>query len=182
MGNKYFKWIRDGYFKPGGVIYGPDKFDSRLLQDGKEIKGLENLSFTLKDGVYMPYHAANIGANLVNEDLKVLIQEFLPENYPLDFYPVEVHSHEYGGRIYYIMHFKIIFDILDRNNCIYNTFIPKEDSSIIIPCLDATKVNGLHIFNSRKHINDIIISDKLKKAIKKNKLDIGIEFNQMKCI
>jgi hypothetical protein len=180
MEDKYFKWISDGYYKSGGVLYAPKEVASQIAKDGEEVK-YNNLEFTLNDGIYMPYHSAVGGANLVDEELKKIIEKYVPKDYPIEFLPVKAKSEKYGEKQYYIMHFKKIFDVLDRDNCVYNTFLPKEDSSIIIPCLNSNKLAGLHIFNTRKNINDIIISDELRKKIKKSKLDIGIEFYRIKC-
>ena len=181
MADKYFKWISDGYYKPGGVLYAPKSITSQIAKDGEEVK-YKDVIFTLKDGIYMPYHYGVGGANLVDDDLKCVIEKYINEDYPIEFLPVKAQSEEFGEKRYYILHFKAIFDVLDRDNCVYNTFMPKEDSSIILSCLSSNKVSGLHIFNTRKYINDIIISDELRKSIKKNKLDIGIEFCRVKCI
>ncbi|EJX04898.1 hypothetical protein EVA_06996, partial [gut metagenome] len=44
------------------------------------------------------------------------------------------------------------------------------------------KVKELKIFNSQPVINDIIVSKEVYKAIKKNKLDLGLEFMPIYCL
>jgi hypothetical protein len=175
---KYFNLIMDAKDKIGGTLYAPKETDTLLIKDAKEVIGWRNLVFTLKNGIYTPYHMANIGCNLLSDEFKDTIEEFIPNDYPVEFLPVKVQSEEYGEKQYYIMHFKIIFDVIDPKNTIY---VP-ETKSIIKLCLDKEKVKDLDIFNSQPAINDIIVSDNLRKAIKKNKLDFGIEFSQLRCI
>lgn len=177
MVKKYFEWIRDGYYKSGGVLYAPQEAIYPISKDG-EVLNCENLVFTLKDGNYMPYHAANAGANLIDEQLKTTIEEFINNDYPIEFLPVKAQSEEFGEKQYYIMHFKIIFDVIDPLNTLY---VPGT-KSIIKLCLDNYKVKDLDIFNSQPAVNDVIVSDRLRKAIIKRKLDIGIEFSQLRCI
>ena len=178
MVNKYYDLIRNGYYKPGGVLYAPDNTIYPIARDGINILNWKNLTFTLKDGIYLPYHAANAGANLVDNEMKATIEEFIPYIYPIEFLPVKAQSDEYGEKDYFIMHFKIIFDVIDPTNTLY----VEETKSILKMCLDLDKVKDLDIFNSRPEINDIIVSDRLRKAIKKRKLDFGIEFSQLRCV
>ncbi len=178
MINKYFELIRDGYYEPGGVIYASSDIIYPLARDGKPISNWQNLTFTLKDGNYLSYHAVNAGANLVDDELKTRIEEFIPVNYPLEFLPVKVLSEIYGEKQYFIMHFKIIFDVIEPINTVY----VDGTKSIIKLCLDYNKVKNLDIFNSQPAINDIIVSDKIRKAIKKRKLDFGIEFSKLHCV
>lgn len=70
------------------------------------------------------------------------------------------------------MHFKKIYDVIDKINTIY----VKGTDSIIKLRLDYEKVKDLNIFNSQPYINDVIVSETLYKAIKKQKLDFGLEF------
>ena len=81
-------------------------------------------------------------------------------------------SKEYGNKTYYIIHFKKIHDVIDKENTIY----VKGTDSIIKLRVDYKKVKDLHIFNSQPNINDIIVSETLYKAIKKQKLNLGLDF------
>jgi len=178
MVKKFFKLIMDANDEIGGTLYAPKGTDTLLIKDVKEVIGWRNLVFTLNDGIYTPYHMANIGCNLISDELKSTIQEFIPENYPIEFLPIKALSEQYGEKQYHIMHFKIIFDVIDPINTVY----VDGTKSIIKLCLDYNKVKNLDIFNSQPSINDIIVSDRLRKAIKKRKLDFGIEFSKLRCI
>lgn len=61
------------------------------------------------------------------------------------------------------MHFKKIFDVIDRKKTIY----VEGTDSILKLRLDYDKVKSLNIFNSQPVINDIIVSEQVKKSIKK---------------
>ncbi len=176
---KYFKIILDGNDKVGGILYAPIGINSGYISDSKKIpENVENLIFTLKNGSYTSYMGSNIGANLVNEDLKNLIEEFITNDYPIKFIPVTVCSDQHGNKQYFILYFDIIFDVINTSKTIY----VDGTSQIIKVCLDEYKVNGLNIFNSQPVINDVIVSDCLRKKIKKQKMDLGIEFSQLNCV
>jgi hypothetical protein len=57
---------------------------------------------------------------------------------------------------------------------------PSSDSVIKLK-LDYNKVKDLKVFNSQPAINDIIVSDEVRKSIRKNKLDLGLEFMPVYC-
>ena len=42
--------------------------------------------------------------------------------------------------------------------------------------VEQKKAKGLKVFNSQPAVNDVIISEDVYQAIKRNKLDIGLEF------
>lgn len=181
MKRKYYRITMNAYERRIGTLYAPEEADIDLVRDAKPVLGWQNLIFTLRNGLYAPYHMADIGANLVNEELKSVIEEFITPNYPIEFLPVKAISDEYGEKHYYIMHFKIIFDVLDLDNSVYHYY---EDGtkSIVKKCLDLKKVNDLNIFNSLPAINDIIVSDRLRKVIIKRNLNFGIVFSELKCV
>jgi hypothetical protein len=116
---------------------------------------------------------SDTNANFANEELKNLIQEITPADYPLEFYPIQVKSEEYGDKIYYLIHLKTIFDVSDKENSVWVV------NSITKPCIDYNKAEDLDFFNASNAINEIMVSDKMKKMMQKNKLDIGIEFKEV---
>lgn len=137
------------------------------------VENWENIEFELKGGIYFPFMNSNTSANFANEDLKRLIQEFVPADYPLDFYPIQVKSEEYGDAIYYLIHFKIIFDVIDEKNSVWVV------NSIAKPCIDYEKAKDLDFFNSKARINGIMVSDRMKKLMQQRRLDTGIDFRKV---
>ena len=126
----------------------------------------------LRNGVYCHFHACTGGANVVSEEFKNLIESFTGDNNEIEYLPVKTISKEYGNRIYYILHFKKIYDVIDKTRTIY-----ADGTDVILKIrLDSNKTKNLVIFNSQPAINDVIVCEDLYKAIKKNHYDLGIEF------
>lgn len=176
---KFYKFIPKGNDKAGGVLYAPSDWPYPIARDGEEVKNWKSLIVELKYGEYCPYHMCIGGANMVSEELKNLLESFIqPDNDDIEFLPIKARSKEYGNRIYYILHFKKIFDVIDKENTVY---VPGTDSIIKVR-VDYNKVKKLKIFNSQPVINDIIVSKEVYKAIKKNKLDLGLEFMPIYCL
>ena len=177
MNMKYHRIIIKGNDKIGGVLYAPEHWPYPIARDGEEVKNWESLIVNLKDGAYRPFHMCIGGANLVSQEMKELFESFIKNSDDIEFLPVKAESELYGDRIYYIMHFKKVFDVIDRKHTIYT----EGTDSILRLRLDYDKVKSLNVFNSRPVINDVIVSDEVRKSIKKNKLDLGIEFMPIAC-
>ena len=173
---KYYKFIVKGSNKYGGVLYAPETWPYPIARDADEVVGWKSLVVELKEGAYRPFHACTGGANIVSQELKDLLELFSNDN-NLEFLPIKATSKEYGDKIYYIMHFKIIYDVIDRNKTIY----AKGTDTILKLRLDENKVKNLKIFNSRPAINDVIVSEDVYQAIRKEKLDFGLDFTQIYC-
>lgn len=172
MNKKFYKLITKGNDKVGGVLYAPQNWPYPIASDGTNVKNWKELTVSLKDGEYRSFHLCVGGANMVSEEFKKIIEDYAGEDPDLEFLPVKAHSDRYGDRVYYIMHFKKIYDVIDPKNTVY----VEGTNSIIKLRLDYQKVKDLYVFNSQPIINDVIISDKIYKAIKQNKLDLGLEF------
>lgn len=174
---RYYRFIVKGNDKAGGVLYSPENWPYPIARDAEEVKNWQSLVVELKYGTYRPFHACTGGANLVSQELKDLLLSFCSDNTYLEFLPIRAVSKEYGDKVYYIMHFKIIYDVIDIQNTIY---VDGTDSVIKLR-LDSKKVQGLKIFNSRPAVNDVIVSEDVYRAIKKKGLDMGLEFMQIYC-
>jgi hypothetical protein len=174
---KYYRFLlKDN--KNYGVLYAPESTDTRFGVEVLPVENWQNIVFNLKGGIYLPFMNSNTTANFANEELKNLIQEIVPVDYPLEFYPIQVKSEEYGNKIYYLIHFKIIFDVIDAENSIYLD-LSDGTKSMVKPWIDYKKAENLDFFNASNAINEIIVSDQMKKLMQKKKLDVGIEFKEI---
>lgn len=169
---KYYKLIDDGYDKVGGMLYAPSEWPCPIAVDAMEVKNWQNLTVELRDGKYCPFLSCNAGANMVSEEMKDLLLSFIGDNDNIEFLPVTAKSKEYGDRTYYIMHFKIIYDVIDTEKTVY---VPGTDIIIKVR-IDQEKAKGLKVFNSRPAVNDVIVSEDVYQAIKQKKFDTGVEF------
>lgn len=77
----------------------------------------------------------------------------------------------------YILHFKKIYDVIDEENSTYDP-----PGWIIRLRVDYSKVKNLHVFNSKPLANDLIVSTKVYKEIKKRKLNFGTSFGIHFCL
>lgn len=174
---KYYKIIVRGNAR-GGVLYAPKSWPRPIAIDGEEVKNWKSLVVELKDGPYRNFNMCVGNANIVSESFKAVIDEIAERNPDLEFLPIRATSTEYGDKDYYIMHFKKVFDVLDKENSVY----APNTNSIIKPWVDFEKVGTLKIFNSQPYINDVIISDEVRRALKRKHLDDGIEFMPVYCV
>ena len=157
----------------GGVLYAPVDWPYPIATDGEEVENWENLVLRLVDGPYRSYFLCVGGANVISKAFMEVILSFVGnDNDYLEFLPVKIVSDKYGEDIYYILHFKKIFDVIDKENTIY---VPNTDAILKLK-LDRDKVKGFSIFNSQPFINDVIVSDALRKAIIEHGLASEIEF------
>ena len=174
---KYYKFIVKGNDKVGGVLYAPENWPYPIARDGEEVKNWQSLTVKLKDGKYRPFHLCFGGANMVNKELRDLLLTFIGNDDDIEFLPVRATSEAYGCKTYYIMHFKKICDVIDTKNTIY----VEGTDTILKLILDYNKVKHLNVFNSQPAINDVIVSDEVRKSIKKNRLDLGLDFMPVYC-
>jgi len=173
----FYQLMLDSNDKKGGTLYAPSQWPYPISRDAMEVKNWENLVLELRDGVYCPFHTCNKGANLVSEELRDLLTSFIETTDEVDFLPVKVKSAEYGENKYYIIHFRKIFDVIDKEKSIY----VKETGDIIKLRLNYEKVKNLKVFNSASGVNNIIVSSEIRNAIKKAKLEMGIYFMPVYC-
>ncbi len=174
---KFYELIVKGNDRIGGVLYSPPKWPYPIARDAQPVQDWQSLIVELRDGQYRHFHACTGGANLVSHEMMTLLRTFNNDEDKLEFLPVKAISKEYGDRKYYIMHFKIIYDVIDTLKTIY----VNGTDSIIKLRLDDNKVKNLKVFNSQPAVNDVIISEDVCELIKKQKLDIGLDFMPIYC-
>ena len=177
---KYYEIIPDGYDKLKGVLYVVEPYTYPVTVDGEEVKALDTLAFELRDGEYAHFHMCVGGANAVSEELKTLFEQYCQDNPYIEFLPVKANSDKYGEKQYYIMHFKVICDVIDKEHTAY--LKGPTYCSIIRLAVDHEKAKHLHVFNSRPAVRDVIVSEDVYKEMRKRKLDRGIEFYPLICV
>lgn len=173
----YYSLIVNSYDPVGGVLYAPEEWPYPIAEDGVEVKDWRSLVVELRDGKYSPFHMCIGGANMVSEELKELLESYIEDKDSIEFLPVKAVSEKYGDRTYYIMHFTKVFDVIDRDKTVY---VPGTDDIIKVR-LDYEKVKNLNVFNFQSYINEVIVSAEVRKSIKKNKLDGGLQFTPIYC-
>ena len=157
-----------------GVLYAPQGTDTRFGERILPVENYEDMTFELRNGTYAPFMNSNVAALFASEELKQFLEENIPQGYPLEFLPIKVISEEFGDRLYYIIHFTTVFDVIDE---VHSKRIPMT-GDITVPCLKYEKVKELDFFNSTYSLGGIFISDRLKKMMKKKGVDIGLIFRE----
>ena len=142
-----------------GVFYAPKGTDTSFGISAFPVTNLDTVIFELRNGTYAPFMSSNVCASFVSEDLKQFLEENLPKDFPLEFLPIKIISKEYGDKLYYLIHFTIVFDVIDEER---SKRIPST-GDITVPCLKYEKVKELDFFNSTYSLDGIFISDRLKK-------------------
>ena len=171
---KYYKFIVKGNDRVGGVLYSPFAWTYPIARDAQPVQNWQSLVVELRQGKYRDFHACTGGANLVSEGMMTLLKSCSGNDENLAFLPVKAVSTEYGDRIFYI---KVIYDVIDTVKTIY----ADGTDSILKLRLDEKKVKGLKVFNSQPAINDVIVAEDVCKLIKKQKLDLGLDFMPIYC-
>lgn len=169
----YYEIINDGDQDVGGLLYASEDWPYPIARDNDDVANWQNLILELRDGEYCHFNDCVGGATVVSPEFKNMIESFSEEDFPIEFLPVRIKSTKYGDRIYYIMHFKCIFDVTDKENTVY----AEGGTGIILRLrIDKDKVRNMHVFNKVDSINNVFISEKVRHAIVENNLNLGIAF------
>lgn len=177
MRSKFYRIIVDGYDEEGGVFYSPSDWPCPIACDAEDVKNWQSLVVELRDGIYRHFNVCTGGANLISKEFKDILCLYIPSDYDVEFLPVKVVSKDFGDKVYYILHFTKIFNVIDKETTLY----AKGIDVIIKVSLDYSKVKKLHLFNTQPTINDVIISEKVCKHLKKAGLAEGVEFVPIRC-
>ena len=176
MTNNYYKFMMNSYEKEAGSISSPDWDKCPRILDSEDVVLDKDFTYELVNGRYCPFDLGPHCVRLVNEELKELLESYAEKEF-IEFIPVIIKSAEYGDRQYYIVHFKKIYDVIDEDNTVFGP-----TGSVIKLRVDYAKVKNLHVFNSGPYINDLIVSTKVYKEIKKRKLNFGVSFFIVYCL
>lgn len=179
MNIKYYSIFLDGSSKDG-VLYAPSEIHYPFAVDGFPLPDMNGINFVLKDGCYADYMVANICNRFVSEQLMELFKSYLKPFQKVIFVPVQVKSEQYGNRIYYLMHFEEVYDVIDKENSKYVG--EGEHRSLTVPCFDYLKIKGMDIFIWDNLSIGLVVSENVRKEMKKKKMTMGIELEQVACI
>lgn len=141
------------------------------------VENIDKLILTLKNGKYTDLMICSGAAYVVSPRLKELFERYVADSTLIEYYPVKVVSEQYGDRIYYLLHFTRWCDVRNEQ---MTTLMPrsKYPSRMV---LDYEKVCNLSIFNSDSYHLSILVSDEVRRAMKREKMHVGIEFNPLEC-
>lgn len=174
---KFYILQQNSYFKGVNCLF-PTKKIKKFMYDGQEAEGFENMTLTLpNDGksIYLPMHGCPGACDLVSKEFKELVEQFIPEEYPVEFIPAKAVSEVYGERQYYFLHFLKYEDAIALN---LSKVIYFDDGSytVAVPVIDVSKVRNLHFF-MLDAVCGLTISGELRLALIKNGLKTSLMMN-----
>lgn len=161
-----------------GLLYPIGNHDDIICADGKPVSNIDKLRFRLKDGDYGDYMSTVDSYIVISDALKSVIEEYIPSGI-LEFLPVKSFSKGYGNRTLYLLHFNIIYDVIDEERSKYDFNRDGSKSLLVVPSFNIHKVSGLDIFNYAicNCITGFAISERLKRRMESEGFARGIEFS-----
>jgi len=131
----------------------------------------------LKD-IWLDYLPNSLAWPIFSEKLKNIVAENLNSNECIDWIPAKVNGAEEQRR-YFIPSFTRMLDVLDSQKTIYI----RGTDRIIRPCFSFEKIKNYNFFHKPAHFNlwkitsGLYVSEKMKKAIQKEKIT-GVTFEK----
>jgi len=102
-----------------GVAYIKNYTGLNLLPKQGWVKEWETKYFTLKNGGYTDYLPATIGCRLCSEKMRSILERCKSEKDVLQWLDAEVESETGEKRHYFILHFPVLEDVLDKKKSKY---------------------------------------------------------------
>ena len=173
---KYYRIVCQANYEDCGVLYAPKgtKFFSVLSTEIMD--NWHEMEFELRDGRYVPWLTANMGIDLVNEEIKELFTSFVKKGFPLKFLPIKAVSKEYGDKRYYVPYFTETFDVLDEEHTV--RFPPAVTIWEAAFVYEKIKEYDIFIYED---LQNIVISGDVATKMKQLKLKDGISFKLLEC-
>ncbi len=156
-----------------GVAYAPENTDLFLVPNsGQAVKSWETIRLTLREGIYTDYPANDLGGRLCSEKLKTIIEENRSKNDVLQWLKAIVADAKGEERDYYILHFPVEHDVLDKKKTIFadGDFVVKAVIS-----LEAAKNHEVFTHPTGGRIT-LIVSGRVKERIE-SEACIGMVFS-----
>lgn len=148
-----------------------------IEESGVPVENVDKLIFTLKKGKYVDLMFSDGCSYAVSPRLKELFERYVTDSTLIEFYPVPVVSEQYGDRTYYLLHFTRWCDVRNEQ---MTSFMPRSKYPARM-VLDYEKVCNLTIFNSDSYRISFLVSDEVRRAMKREKMHVGIRFDPVEC-
>lgn len=172
--NVYYSFIPK-VSSSAGIVIIIDK-QMPVLRIGEDISMWRTTpEFELRNGEYSDYHMGSNGVILISKAFMSVLEDFMPNDYPVEFLPALVRSEKYGDRLYYIIYYKKVFGVVDKKLSKYT------DNAITVTAYLYEKVKDLPFFPDEgltlpaKLCGSLVVNDEVYKALKKHKMLCGLE-------
>lgn len=169
----YHAVIVNAYAKDCGTMMEPDGWEMPKSVEEAIERIDSGERWTLVNGKYPDYDLGSLRfhGRLVSEGLKNILEQFDSAN-KVSFIPIMATSEEYGERPYYIAIIKEEHGIIDLESSKV-----LETGAVTVPVFYYEKVKDLNIFSTRPvAYYDIVVSSKVKTAMRKAGVTFGVSF------
>lgn len=179
---KFYSFI-EGCCQKFGILHAFNEEVLPVIQNGEPFNTDCELEFYIEDGIPGNYHRCDVlrdkGAHfellqyfIISSELKEIFEKYSSD---VEYIPVRIYTDKEKYVVYYILHFTKYFDVIDDVNS------DRINETITHLCVHYQKTLDLNLFWYPDYLGDVIISDKVYREIKKNKLTKGIDFRPVWC-
>ena len=177
MKHLYYRVTFNEYYKVGFLFIPAGWKPFPIEKPGVPVENIDKLILNLKNGEYTDLMFCVGIAYFVSPRLKELFERYGADPALIEFYPVKVVSEEYGDRTYYLLHFTRWCDVRNekKSRFINRSGYPERMGVVY------EKVCNLSIFNSDAYRTSFLVRDEVRRAIKREKMHVGIRFAPVEC-
>ena len=179
----FYSFMENSYSK-FGVLHAFNEEVLPVIQNGEPFNTDCELDFYIEDGIPGNYHRCDVlrdkGAHfellqyfIISSELKEIFEKYSSD---VEYIPVRIYTDKEKYVVYYILHFTKYFDVIDDVNS------DRINETITHLCVHYQKTLDLNLFWYPDYLGDVIISDKVYREMKKNKLTKGISFRPVWCL
>lgn len=145
-----------------GIAHIKDHDELSLLPKQGWVKGWETKHFALKNGEYTDYLPANIGCRLCSEKMRDILESCKSGKDVLQWLDAEVESEAGEKRYYFVLHFPVSGDMLDKKKSKYvRNILTKQ-------VVNPKACSGHEVFSYKECSSlSFIVSGKVKEELKK---------------
>ncbi|MFW9928715.1 MAG: imm11 family protein [Candidatus Thorarchaeota archaeon] len=157
------KFYKIGF--PQNSVYGigsPENANNSFIvpNDGK-ITDWKTIFLRLEDGPFSDYQGSNPVCRLCSKKFKTIIDHGRSESDEIQWLPVKLINEQGEQREYFILHFPVSYDVLDRGRSII-----VDMNHIVKPVFSLEKISNHKVFNyNSDNVLSFIISEDIKIKI-----------------
>lgn len=145
-----------------GIAYAPEDTPLILLPEEGWVKSWEKMCLTLKGTRFADYLSSNLTLCICSEKLKGILEKCRSEKDALQWLDVEVVAPDGQRRLYYVLHFPVVPDVLDRKRTIFS-----KEGVLVRPIISMKAARDHEVFTypGGGHIT-LIVSETVRSMIK----------------
>lgn len=171
----YLHYSEEEDYEPYGVAYAPEETDLFVIPvSGINLSDWKEIQFNLKEGDFADYLANDLGGRLCSSKLKKIVDDNISQKDQIQWLNVSVINENNEERTYYILHFPVNIDILNKEKSTIT-----EDGVVVKAVLANETIKDLNIFTLPDEGGiTTFVSKKIKKIIEESGCT-GVAFSKV---